>query len=222
MAKRMKFRLFCLDIRSLPAKSAALRELLTPERRARMERCRGEDDRRRCLAGGLLLRSALGAEAVERLRRGAHGKPFLPGGPCFSLSHAGHWVVLGLGGCELGVDVEDCSRRLTEGVVRCLAPEERLWLAERRGEDPTAFFRLWTAKESVMKAVGLGLALSPRSFSVLPATDGTRVLCRGLWHLHWPELVPGYALCTASAGEGCPVLRLLTAAELGDGDLAVD
>ena len=39
--------------------------------------------------------------------------------------------------------------------------------------DPTErFFRLWTLKESVMKAVGKGLALPPSGFSVLPLTRG--------------------------------------------------
>ena len=40
-------------------------------------------------------------------------------------------------------------------------------------DDPlTRFFRLWTWKESVMKATGLGLSLEPRRFEVLPFADG--------------------------------------------------
>jgi len=50
--------------------------------------------------------------------------------------------------------------------------------------DPTdRFFRLWTWKESLMKAAGLGMSLEPRSFEVLPFAEGKPVLLRGsAWH----------------------------------------
>ena len=51
-------------------------------------------------------------------------------------------------------------------------------------EDPAdRFFRLWTWKESVMKATGLGMNLEPGTFDVLPFADGKAARVRDrLWY----------------------------------------
>ncbi|MDO4750415.1 MAG: 4'-phosphopantetheinyl transferase superfamily protein, partial [Eubacteriales bacterium] len=135
-------------------------------------------------------------------------------GPCFNLSHAGSLVVLGIGDAELGIDVERAGRKLSDSVLRCLTPEERSWLEKVRPEDPTAFFRLWTAKESIMKATGLGLQLSPRSFHVLPVADGLHNILEQDWHLYWRSPAEDYILCAASREPSPPSLNFFSAREL--------
>lgn len=176
-------KLYCTVIKHWPGLSGA--ELLTPERRDRMHRYRRREDQLRCLAAGLLLRHALGA-AHACLQYGPNGKPFLPDGPHFNLSHAGDYVLLGVADEPLGVDVEHIVPWDSRVAARVFTPDEQAWLAAQPGDAP--FYRLWTAKESLMKLTGQGLALPPETFSIFT------VPCR----LAWFDL-PGHIACVARA-----------------------
>ena len=169
-------------------------ELLSAKRRRQLEKLNKAEDKQRCLVAGLLLRHALG-EAAARLQFTEKGKPWLPEGPCFNLSHSGEWVVLACSEHELGVDIEKLGEYKEKLARRCCTEEELLWLENR---DKSDFFRLWTGKEAVMKATGLGLALPARSFSVLPLDNAPHVVSGRCWYLRWYDF-PGYALCTACA-----------------------
>ncbi|MET7762967.1 4'-phosphopantetheinyl transferase superfamily protein [Streptomyces sp. NPDC005393] len=100
-----------------------------------------------------------------RVAHQAGGRPFLDGaarGLQVSLSHGrGVWAVA-LGGSsrfELGVDVEVVRPLPALGLARrYLAAAEARWLAGLGPvERETAFMWLWTQKEAVGKALGLGL-----------------------------------------------------------------
>lgn len=170
-------------------------EFLTSERRARMERYRKPADRIRCLVAGLLLHMALG-ERVSVLRENKQGKPYLPQGPCFNLSHSGKYVILGVSRHELGVDIERIAPFDDRVARRCYTDEELTWLYSQG--DTRAFYMLWTAKESIMKATGLGFTLPPESFSVLPVEDGWHTVCGRRWFFRWHGL-PGHEICSACA-----------------------
>jgi hypothetical protein len=92
----------------------------------------------RLLAEGIL--STRGAAFdPSRLRFPQGGKPFLEGGPQFSISHSACRVAVALSErCEVGLDIEDVGTR-----GRSRAELER-----------------WTAVEAVLKAVGSGLRQS--------------------------------------------------------------
>lgn len=167
-------------------------ELLSEKRRRELEKLNKAEDKQRCLVAGLLLRHALG-EAAEKLMYGEKGKPYLSGGACFNISHSGEYVVLAVSENNLGVDIERIGVYKEKLAQRCCTEEEFLWLENR---DKSDFFRLWTGKEAVMKATGLGLAMSARSFSVLPVEDGALLIHGRIWYLSWYEL-PGHVFCTA-------------------------
>jgi 4'-phosphopantetheinyl transferase len=98
-----------------------------------------------------------------------HGKPVLPDGPGFSLSHAGDLVGVAVRpDGAVGLDVEQvravADLDALAGHVR--SPVERT----RDGLCPPAFFRTWTRKEALLKATGEGLA-SPMTAITL-AADG--------------------------------------------------
>lgn len=166
--------------------AAALRRLLSPAEEARAARARIEVVRRRnTLARGWcrhLLGLALGADP-QALVFGEErtGKPRLEGPASqiavsdrvlsFNLSHSGDHLVAGLalGGC-LGVDVE-LHRPLPEleGVAaRVFSEAERAALRRYPDGEPrlAAFYRGWTRKEALLKALGGGLALPLRRFGV--------------------------------------------------------
>jgi len=113
-----------------------------------------------------LLAARLGCAAGQlRFRAGPHGKPQLDHA-CrlpFNVSHSGTHALIALGpighGAELGVDIEQIGRQPPEAGVldRVLSEAERAWVAE----EPAAFYRIWTAKEALLKAHGTGMRLAP-------------------------------------------------------------
>lgn len=87
---------------------------------------------------------------------GSAGKPALPGGPEFSLSHTAGAVVLAVDQAPVGVDVESIRPVSSKLSKRVLSPAEYAWFAAQ-GSRPEDFFTLWTLKESYYKALGTGL-----------------------------------------------------------------
>jgi 4'-phosphopantetheinyl transferase len=145
--------------------------LVTPSRRERAGRYRLLPDRLRSAAAGLLLRRFLGVRKDADLALGPQGRPALAfPGPWFSLSHSGDFT--GLAFCRdgpVGLDVEPLSREVRRGPVagRAFSPEERGLLAGAP-DDMLLFLSVWTRKECLLKAAGLGLFRDPASLSVTP------------------------------------------------------
>lgn len=111
-------------------------------------------------------------KAPEKLvfETGPHGKPFLKGGPHFSVSHCGdRFVIAVCADSPVGVDVENSARSADFDAlsrrVMCRGELEefsRLGATERRA----FFIRIWTAKEAALKAAGTGFRGGPRLFDV--------------------------------------------------------
>lgn len=104
---------------------------------------------------------------------GQYGKPYLTTSPFeFNLSHSGDYAVLAISrNLVLGIDVEyiDASVACRELAERFFAREEITQLQsciQQSDQLRDSFFRIWTAKESIIKALGAGLSLSLTSFAV--------------------------------------------------------
>ena len=149
--------------------------------------------RRRFVLCRAALRSILCAELGcdnERLSfgEGEHGKPFalvdaIPAQISFNVSHSGnHGLIAVAPGGQLGVDVEEpTTRRDFDRLIEAaFGPNEQsdLKLERARGEFQL-FFRLWTVKEALIKALGTGLSLDPATFEApeenTPRRDGWHV-----------------------------------------------
>lgn len=171
-------------------------ELLTDTRLMRMRRYVRPEDQARCLAAGLMLRRVLGEEPAKRVAVANLGKPYLPGGPHFSLSHSGKLVVLLVDEHEAGVDVEEIVPYCRAVARRVFSPREQAWLHAQADEE--SFFRLWTGKESIMKALGLGFQLAPESFEISPEPCAPNRVLGRTWYLNWKKL-DGHMLCCAAS-----------------------
>lgn len=132
-----------------------------------------EQSRQHSLAGDLLAltayRTAYPTDAFppERAVTPA-GKPFFPARRSFhySISHSGEWAVCAVGATPLGVDIQ-IERPVRLAVFRALSAAEQTELSElEERERFPAFFDLWCLKEAYSKAVGLGLQVNFRDFSV--------------------------------------------------------
>lgn len=154
----------------------------------RAHRFRFEEDRLRSLIAVGMVRTLLGGYLGLDPREVAfsiepHGRPFVqeslnPGGVDFNLSHSGDWVLGAFTmGRRVGVDVEweKPLPRMEKIARRYFAEEEVAHLHEvPEAQRHSAFFRLWTRKEALIKCHGGGLRVPLDSFSVLADSTSLR------------------------------------------------
>jgi 4'-phosphopantetheinyl transferase len=156
---------------SLAAELAEVSELaavLEPRESARATALRTERLRRRYVVAHATMRAVLAsyldcAPSDVGLRSAPGGKPELRDGSgvCFNLSHSHELAALAVVfGRSVGIDVELCDgARVRPGLVsRALSASEAATLsAAPESTRPVLFFHMWTAKEAVLKARGVGL-----------------------------------------------------------------
>ncbi len=170
--------LYVRDVSALfDGRWAAYLSCLPPERAAYARSFRRDHDSARCVGAWLLLRDALERSGADPdrlvLRCGEYGKPYLDGGPEFSMSHAGPYAAVAVSESPVGVDIEGprCTLRLAK---RWFDPSEYAAAAALEGAAQRAYLqRLWVVKEAFVKAVGTGLGTPFRSFCV--TLDGASV-----------------------------------------------
>ncbi|WP_080939417.1 4'-phosphopantetheinyl transferase family protein [Clavibacter michiganensis] len=144
---------------------------LTPEEIEQVRRLRPHVDRQRSAMGRVMTRMILASRSgvlpdeVE-FDREPSGRPVLAGPPHpslhFNTSHSGSFVVIAIADSPVGVDIEQVRpTRGRDALLReALNTHEREHV--RAAADPDVeFFRMWTAKESYVKATGEGLRALP-------------------------------------------------------------
>jgi len=111
-------------------------------------------------------------------------------------SHSGRHLLVALGeGARLGVDLEQQRprRQMREVIRRFFHPDEIAWLdALEDAQCQQWFFRVWCAKEALLKAHGHGISFGLHKLRFAPDAEGALrlVWCDpGLgdarrWHLH--------------------------------------
>ncbi len=149
-------------------------EALPPGDREKME-ARGTAKRRADRVAGQL--AAL--RAVEALEPGAAlavdrepgGRPIVVGGPPrleVSITHTdGEALALAVRGARAGVDMEAITPRPASFVEEWFSETERGW-----AHTDEAITVVWSVKEAVLKALGVGMALNPREIEVVGVEAG--------------------------------------------------
>lgn len=152
------------------AQLGVLAQWLSPDERDRADRFYFELHRRRFIMARGILRSLLGyylTSPPEQIQfcYGPRGKPLLavrPGDKMlyFNVSHSQDLSLYAIAQQSVGIDLEHLRPIDAESLARrCFLPREHRWLTNQPIEQrQDAFFRLWTAKEAVLKATGEGLA----------------------------------------------------------------
>ena len=149
----MEYYLF--DVNALTGREDEVLARLSPGRREKARRLRRGPSRLLSLGAGLLIaRFFPGKEPLIA----PGGKPYIPGGPEFSLSHSGTLAVIALADVPVGADAEK-DRPVGEAVrLRALTGAERA--------DSRDFLFFWTRKEAALKCLGTGVDRSLDSLDV--------------------------------------------------------
>jgi 4'-phosphopantetheinyl transferase len=177
-------------------------ETLSASEDARAQRFARATDRQHWVSSRIHLRQILGwltgqPPAAVSIEYDARGKPHLkphlkPHASArsveFSVSHSGVFGMVAVDRAQsVGVDIEKVTTPwsvVEELLDSTMAPSERAWVLA--SPDPaTAFARLWTRKEAVVKATGTGLLDDMRDVVVLgpsdqPAVSGIPIPTNGL------------------------------------------
>lgn len=172
---------------------AEFRKLLSAEECARADRFVFETDRIRYIASHGELRLKLAAYCAMRPETlmfglGSHGKPFLlePSLPIqFNVSHSGSRAALVVTlNTRCGIDIEKVRPEVSGQAIaeRFFCVRENNWLQSLPGDQRIqGFFRLWSVKESILKADGKGLSIP------LADVDTSNVLARTTSNVSLPD-----------------------------------
>ncbi len=177
------FTVYCADVAALSDQSVydSFYSLLPEDRRQKADALRFKNNRMLSVGAGMLLLRAMNDAGLQYVppEHGEHGKPYFSAYPDFhfNLSHSGRKVLCAVADRPVGCDVEKVSAAREALAKRFFSAEEvAALLALPDEEDRRVFFyRLWTLKESFIKAIGRGLSLPLDSFSVHVGRDDIRL-----------------------------------------------
>ena len=165
---------------------------LPTDKGQRLQQRRQTDKKYLSLIGWQLLRYGMQQAgrttfSLQQIEFPEHGKPFIPDEWDFNISHSGNLVACAftrLG--HIGIDVERHRPIEPQRFKRYFSEEELAWM----GNDARRFIELWTQKEAVIKASGIGLkGLS----KVITHHNMTAHDEQNEWFLHRLELDKNYS-----------------------------
>jgi phosphopantetheinyl transferase len=173
------------------------------------------DRRRSVVARAALARLAAARmhldPAALALGHDERGHPILLDRPALhvSIAHSGEFVACALSDRRVGVDVERADRSEADDALaaRVCGPAERRQLEQiPAGPRRRALIRLWTRKEALAKALGVGLALPFEQLDVrhdVPLIGGVRAAALRIRDLEGGPV--DYAVAVATEGRRCRV-----------------
>lgn len=146
-------------------------QLLPKERVEKIARNRQKKNQFQSMWAGLLLEYALQEQGLAGVDltflKNTDGKPYIKEYPQFyyNLSHSQEYVALVVDDYPVGIDVEGLRVGYQKLVARFFAEEEVEALQEQWSDE--FFTKLWTRKESYLKAAGYGMRMPLNGFSTL-------------------------------------------------------
>nr|WP_290446923.1 4'-phosphopantetheinyl transferase superfamily protein [Acinetobacter lwoffii] len=134
-----------------------------------------------CLRNQLLSQSFELPVSDQQVVRTNFGKPYLNDYPDFSFNHSHSQNFYALATSRnvqnLGIDIEELSRKVRfEALAQHAFHPEELKHWKTLAYDPEYWFKVWTTKEAVLKASGLGIRinLNELNTNIHPEQNGGR------------------------------------------------
>ena len=191
----MSFDLYIAGIDEIP--NDDFTETISEYRLKKAKNYKNEDDRKLSILSSLLLDKALKkhdlSERNMKYTFNAYGKPYFANAEDlhFSISHSGEYAMVVLSDKEIGCDIQQIKDINLSIADRFFTAEERKYVKCTEN-----FFRIWTLKESFIKAIGKGLALPLNSFSI-KVLDADKSYCeynRELYEFKEFDKMTGYCI----------------------------
>jgi 4'-phosphopantetheinyl transferase len=157
-------------------------------------------DKHRTLAGKLLIRFALcregyNTDVLSKVKRDNFNRPYLNRDIDFNISHSGSYVVCSItNNGLLGVDIEFIQHIEIENYMHFFKGTE-IFEIDNRMEN---FYRLWTQKEAICKAVGKGLSINLEDI-LIKGNKG--IFMTDFWYLKKIDIHHEYMFCLACKDE---------------------
>ncbi|MBO6306032.1 MAG: 4'-phosphopantetheinyl transferase superfamily protein [Paludibacteraceae bacterium] len=146
----------------------AMLPLVSDQRREQALRYKHTLGRFCCLKSWLMLKEMI--HEVGNFEYNEHGKPFLPNGPYFSISHCKAGIAVAIDCEPVGIDIESVRQADDDLIKRVMCAREQEMI--RSAEHPErTFTRLWTMKEAVVKAQGTGITSFEQLQTVLDVNE---------------------------------------------------
>lgn len=150
------------------------------------------------------LKEEYGVESY-RIEKEPQGKPWLISHPeiYFNISHSKNLAVCAVGQVPLGIDIEKIRPFKVPLLRKVLSSKEQELFEEKMSEDERQklFFKLWTLKESFVKADGCGIRIPLGEVSFSLEQDG-QIRCNQNQYSFWQkELENGYLISLCWKGE---------------------
>jgi len=156
--------IYFLDIEIIKKIDKKYFETHFPKRYSNSKRFLREEDRLRSVGAGILLSSILKIDEAQ-IKYNNFGKPYIENSTTFfNISHSKDYVVLAVNSSPVGIDIEFMNKNHLDISKKVFTNEELKWMDE---DEINRFYQLWTIKESILKAVGKGISVPLKSFSVL-------------------------------------------------------
>ena len=134
--------------------------LVSEQRREQALRYKHTFGRYCCLKSWLMLYDLIGeglpVTGYGEWSYNEHGKPYIKGGPYFSISHCKEGIAVAVNDQPIGIDIEAIRHAEQDLIERTMNADERLAISDERDRD-RVFTRLWTQKEAVVKMLGTGI-----------------------------------------------------------------
>jgi 4'-phosphopantetheinyl transferase len=210
---------WAIDLDQLKISESDTQLMLSESEREKMTHFRFEKQRMRYVNSHFLFRILLGRYLGvdyyhKEFDKNHHGKPSLKNGEgydtiYFNLSDSGNiWVCAFAKNCDVGVDIEwvhDLSE-MQAIVEDFFSPmENRQFFSTPEHLRKETFFKFWTRKEALLKAMGVGLSFPLNQVDVLSGqcmTSEATIKVKGPsgeteWILHDINLLDGFASALA-------------------------
>ena len=129
--------------------------LVSEQRREQALRYKHTFGRFCCLKSWLMLQELVGE--LPEWQYNEYGKPFIEGGPHFSISHCKTGIAVAVADEPVGIDIEHIRTADQDLIERTMNADEIQLIANADANADIAFTRLWTRKEAVAKWQGTGI-----------------------------------------------------------------
>ena len=167
-------RVYILNVSKINPSDEKWYPLLSPKRREKVTRLKPKEKKAQSIGVELLLRNAVmdetGKNEMVMWDTDENGKLYLTKHPEIhvNLSHSGDYAVCAISTKPVGIDIQHCAPY--DGMINRFLHADEIKYIETSADEASAFYEVWTKKESLFKACGKGISAGLNTVSVLTDT----------------------------------------------------